>query len=77
MTAVPIPSHRAIDHSFPSILIKHILNDHTAMSIKKITRPDIKDAVRLSPREMNALHFSQKHTILTPDRLKTAPNGNQ
>lgn len=47
------------------------------MSIKKITRLDIKDAVRLSPREMNALHFSQKHTILTPDRLKTAPNGNQ
>ncbi len=45
------------------------------MSIKKITRPDIKDAVRLSPREMNALHFSQKHTILTPDRLKTSAEG--
>ncbi len=27
MTAVPIPSHRAIDPSFSSILIKHILNN--------------------------------------------------
>lgn len=76
MTAVPIPS-RVIDLSFPSHLIKHILNNSTDMSIKKITRPDIKDAVKLSPREMNALHFSQKHTILTPDRLKTTPTDNQ
>lgn len=40
--------------------------------MKQIVRPNLKNAVRLTPREMNELHFSQKHTILTPDKLKKA-----
>ncbi|MDE5828212.1 MAG: hypothetical protein K2H57_11625 [Duncaniella sp.] len=32
--------------------------------------PQIKSAVRLTAREMNALRFSEKHTILTPEQLE-------
>lgn len=38
--------------------------------MKTITRPNLKSAVKLSAREMNALRFSQKHTVLTPEQLE-------
>ncbi len=37
-----------------------------------IDRPVLKSAVWLTPREMNDLRFSTKHTILTPELLKKA-----
>lgn len=40
---------------------------------RHIDHPRLKSAVRLTPREMNDLRFSRKHTILTPDLLKTPP----
>lgn len=38
--------------------------------MKKIIRPQLKSAVRLSAREMNQLRFSLKHTVLTPQQLE-------
>ena len=38
--------------------------------MKTITRPHLKSAVKLSAREMKALRFSQKHTVLTPEQLE-------
>lgn len=39
------------------------------MEQKQIKRVEIEDAVKLTPREMNELHFSKKHTVLTPEQL--------
>ena len=38
--------------------------------MKRIQRPHLTNAVRLSAREMNSLHFSPKHTVLTPALLE-------
>ncbi|MCM1076666.1 MAG: hypothetical protein NC411_04820 [Bacteroides sp.] len=39
------------------------------MEQKQVKRVEIKGAVKLSAREMNSLHFSKKHTVLTPEQL--------
>ncbi|MCM1355898.1 MAG: hypothetical protein NC212_05795 [Staphylococcus sp.] len=39
------------------------------MAVKKIIRPQLKSAVKLSPREMNNIRFSSKHTVLSPKQL--------
>ncbi|MBD5212062.1 MAG: hypothetical protein HDS70_04820 [Bacteroidales bacterium] len=41
--------------------------------MKSIKRPDIKGAVELKPLELNAIHFSDKHTRLTPETLAAHP----
>lgn len=35
-----------------------------------ITRPELKSATTLSPMELNRLRFSDKKTLLTPERLE-------
>lgn len=40
--------------------------------MKQIPRPDLKSATVLTPPQLNALHFSGKHTLLSPDYLKKA-----
>ncbi|MDE5962138.1 MAG: hypothetical protein K2H08_10570 [Duncaniella sp.] len=37
--------------------------------MKKINRPQLKSATRLSASEMNRLRLSQNHTVLTPEQL--------
>ena len=37
---------------------------------KKIARPTLPDARPLSALEMNALKFTDKHTVLTPEYLE-------
>ncbi len=43
--------------------------------MKKITRPQLTDAVKLTPRELNDMRFSQKHTVLTPEQLEKLAAG--
>ncbi|WP_304977042.1 hypothetical protein [Duncaniella muris] len=43
--------------------------------MKRIQRPQLTNAVRLSAREMNSLHFSPKHTVLTPALLEKMAGG--
>lgn len=38
--------------------------------MKKITRPDLTGAVRLTPAEMNKIHFAGNRTPLTPKQLR-------
>lgn len=40
------------------------------MKIKSIKQTTIAGATPLTPREMNRLRFSVRHTVLTPGRLK-------
>lgn len=44
-------------------------------TMKKIQHPQLTNAVRLSAREMNSLHFSPKHTVLTPALLEKMAGG--
>lgn len=37
--------------------------------MKKITKPELKSAVRMKPAEMNRIHFGGNHTPLTPKEL--------
>lgn len=39
------------------------------MAVKKIIRPQLASAVKLTPREMNDIRFSSKHTVLSPEQL--------
>ena len=43
--------------------------------MKKITRPQLPDAVKLTPRELNDMRFSQKRTVLTPEQLEKLATG--
>lgn len=43
--------------------------------MKRIQRPHLTNAVRLSASEMNSLHFSPKHTVLTPSLLEKMAGG--
>lgn len=43
--------------------------------MKKIVRPELKSAVKLTPREMNDIRFSRKHTVLTPAQLEKLAAG--
>lgn len=45
------------------------------MVMKKIVRPQLASAVKLTPREMNDQHFSVKHTVLTPELLEKMAKG--
>lgn len=38
----------------------------------QIARPQIKDARTLSPLELNNIHFTGDHTVLTPENLLKA-----
>lgn len=40
------------------------------MNQNKNRHPQLKSATTLTAREMNALRFSDKHTILTPEQLE-------
>lgn len=42
------------------------------MSNPKI--PDIQGITRLTPLEMNAVHFDKRHTVLSPDILSGLAN---
>lgn len=39
-----------------------------------ITRPELKSATTLSAMELNRLRFSDKKTLLTPERLERMAN---
>lgn len=39
-------------------------------TMKRIIRPQLTDAVKLTARELNDMCFSQKHTVLTPEQLE-------
>ncbi len=39
-------------------------------SVKHIRRIDMTGAEKLSAPELNAIHFSTKHTVLTPKKLE-------
>lgn len=38
--------------------------------IKIIAHPQFKDASKLTAVELNNIHFSGKHTVLTPEQLE-------
>lgn len=38
--------------------------------MKKITQPDLTGAVRLTPAQMNKIHFAGNRTPLTPEQLR-------
>lgn len=37
--------------------------------------PDIKGVAKMTPLEMNAVHFDKKHTVLTPELLAAMQSG--
>lgn len=37
--------------------------------VKQIRHPEFTDAVRLTPLQLNALRYQEKHTVLTPEIL--------
>lgn len=37
---------------------------------KQLTHPELTDAVKLSPLDMNNIKFTGKHTLLTPEVLE-------
>lgn len=39
--------------------------------MKKIAEPDLKDAKKLKPAEMNMIHFGGNHTPVRANQLKT------
>lgn len=38
--------------------------------MKKIQKPDLPDAMTLTPAEMNKIHFGGNHTPLTPEQIR-------
>lgn len=42
---------------------------------KQIPRPDLQDAQKLTPLQLNALKCSRKHTLLTPEQLAALASG--
>lgn len=40
-----------------------------------IPEPDLKDAQKLSPLQLNEIKIEDKHTVLTPQILKQMGNG--
>lgn len=38
--------------------------------VKKITRPDLPVVTAMNARDLNAVHFSDKRTVLTPELLE-------
>lgn len=40
------------------------------MNPKRIPHPDLKDARQLGPMDLNAIKFTDKHTLLTPEVLE-------
>lgn len=40
------------------------------MKPRQIARPELSDARKLTPMEMNGLKFNDRHTLLTPEVLK-------
>lgn len=42
----------------------------TMNKIKNIPRPELPGAVRLTAIQLNALHFQEKRTLLTPAQLE-------
>lgn len=43
--------------------------------MKKIPEPNLDSATRLSPAELNKIHFGGNHTPLTPDQLRALAEG--
>ncbi len=43
--------------------------------VKKIERAELAGAVKLTALEMNGMHFSAKHTVLTPELLEEMRKG--
>ncbi len=43
--------------------------------MKKIQKPDIKDAVKISAFDLNKIHFSEKRTVLTSELLEKLGSG--
>lgn len=43
------------------------------MKPKQIARPDLKSAQQLAPMQLNDLKFTDTHTVLTPELLRTRP----
>lgn len=37
---------------------------------KQIPHPDLKDAEKLTPLDLNSFRFDPKHTVLTPELLE-------
>lgn len=44
--------------------------------MKQIPHPDLKSATRLTPLQMNAIHFAKKRTVLTADMLRKGADNN-
>lgn len=42
--------------------------------IKQIHRPEFTNAVRLTPLQLNALRYEEKHTLLTPELMASLYN---
>lgn len=43
--------------------------------IKRIPKPDLVSARKLTPLQLNALRFDKRHTILTPERIAALKQG--
>lgn len=39
-------------------------------TVPSIPQPDMGDAHRLTPLELNAMHYDVRHTVLTPELLE-------
>lgn len=47
------------------------------MMMKQIPHPDLKSATKLTPLQMNAIHFAKKRTVLSADALKKENSENK
>lgn len=45
--------------------------------VKRIERAELASAVKLTALEMNGMHFSAKHTVLTPELLEEMRKGKE
>lgn len=45
--------------------------------MKQIPHPNLKSAAKLTPLQMNAIHFAKKRTVLSAEVLRRNANKNQ